>query len=197
MCIYSSGLHPPFAIPSHLHEHLYMPFISSIHTRISTFFLLPPTSRLVRTVSTTSMSTSVGVNVDHKQDTKNMIVSTTYPQPWLPAQDHRTFENSVVMDSGTTAPQPSSNTPQPHHQEQKRSRHRSRCRTLSKDDSEDQEETRPLLHPAPVVIDGITETYLPHDPSTLISSPEAGVSTTQDFYALYNPPDSKLWSIAR
>ncbi|KAG0338608.1 hypothetical protein BG000_003703 [Podila horticola] len=125
-----------------------------------------------------------------------MIASTTYPQPWLPAQDHRSFEHSVVMDSGTTAPQPSSNTPQPHHQEQKRSRHRSRCRTLSKDDSEDQEETRPLLHPAAVVIDGITETYLPHDPSTLISSPEAGVSTTQDFYALYNPPDSKLWSIA-
>ncbi|KAF9376906.1 hypothetical protein CPB97_010524 [Podila verticillata] len=104
------------------------------------------------------------------------------------------------MDLGTTAPQSSCNIPQLHHQEQQRSRLRSRCRTLSRDDSEADldAETKPLLHPSQtVVIDGIPETCSFHDPSILLSSPETDMNATQDFYALYNPPDnSTLWNIA-
>ncbi|KAG0037540.1 hypothetical protein BGZ82_002359 [Podila clonocystis] len=147
-----------------------------------------------------SMNVSVGVNFDHRQDAKNITPSKTHSQSWQPAQDHMAFEHTVAIDPGTLAPQPSFNTLLSHQQEQKRSRIRSRCRTLSlsKDDSETdpEAETRPLLHPpAPVVIDGISETYPRHDPPTH-TSPEADVKAEQDFYALYNPPDSKLWSIA-
>ncbi|KAG0019322.1 hypothetical protein BGZ81_009772 [Podila clonocystis] len=147
-----------------------------------------------------SMSMRVGVNFDHRQDAKNITPSKTHSKSWQPVQDHRAFEHTVAIDPGTAALQPSSNTPPSHQQEKNRSRIRSRSRTLSlsKDDSETdpEAETRPLLHPpAPVVIDGISETYLTHDPPVLIC-PETDVKAEQDFYALYNPPDSKLWSIA-
>lgn len=171
---------------------------SPIHTRLATFFFYSPKPRLARTVA--SMSTSMSIEVDLRQDTKNIAPSRT-PQAWLPAQDHRAFEHSVTMDLGTTAPQSSCNIPQLHHQEQQRSRLRSRCRTLSRDDSEADldTETRPLLHPSQtVVIDGIPETCSFHDPSILLSSPETDMNATRDFYALYNPPDnSTLWNIAR
>lgn len=178
-----------------------MPFISYIHNRFSTIFLYSPKPSPVRAVSTMNMGVSVRVNVDHRQDAKNMTLSKTHTPSWQPAQDHRVFEHSVAIDSGTEAPQPSYNASQSHQQEKKQSPLRSRCRTLSlsKDDSEPETEaeTRPLLHPpAPVVIDGIAENCPLHDPSTLTSS-ETDMNAERDFYALYNPPDSKLWSIAR